>query len=69
MEREKRSSKPQAASASQTGRYPLLDWMKAYGIALNRANYLRLNYWGNPPKELTQEEENELPPMFRRELH
>jgi hypothetical protein len=69
MKREKRSSKPQTASASQTGRYPLLDWMKEKGIALTRENYLRLNYADQLPAQLTQEEENELPPMFRRELH
>jgi len=40
---------------------PVIEYMKQNGIPLTRENYLRLNYLGNPPKELPAELEAELP--------
>jgi hypothetical protein len=39
--------------------------MVAAGIPLTRENYLNLNYMGNPPSQLSPEEEAELPEMFQ----
>src|ERR1017187_9475535 len=47
---------------------PILALMKEYGVELTRENYLRWQYlgqYGDPPAELTAEEEAELPRQFR----
>jgi hypothetical protein len=43
----------------------VLERMKSMGIPLTRENYLDLAYLGNPPEELSAEEEAELPEMFQ----
>lgn len=45
--------------------YPVLDSMVSNGLPLTRDKYLLLSY-GEVPKELSGEEEAELPPPFRR---
>ncbi|HZS43430.1 MAG TPA: hypothetical protein VFA52_04565 [Candidatus Paceibacterota bacterium] len=40
--------------------------MKQDKIPLTRKNYLELAYFGNPPDELSAEEEAELPEQFRK---
>jgi len=44
---------------------PILDVMQAHNIPLTRENYIALNYLGNPPEELSAEEEAELPEAFQ----
>jgi hypothetical protein len=44
----------------------VLDWMQKHDIPLTRENYLNAAYLGNPPKELSAEEEAELPEMFQK---
>jgi len=39
--------------------------MVELNIALTRENYLHFAYFGNPPEELSAEEEADLPEMFR----
>src|SRR5215471_10816462 len=43
----------------------VLDWMKRMGVPLTRENYLDVAYLGNPPEELSAEEESELPEEFQ----
>jgi hypothetical protein len=38
-----------------------LEYMKKKGISLTRENYLDFAYLGNPPEELSAEEEAEIP--------
>ena len=45
----------------------LLDLMKVAGVPLTREHYLNLSYLGRVPHELTPEQEDELPPQFRKE--
>lgn len=45
---------------------PVLEWMKANDVPLTRENYLNLAYMGDPPEELSAEEESELPTQFQR---
>jgi hypothetical protein len=40
---------------------PILVWMRKHGIPVTRANYLALDYLGNPPEEIGPEIEAELP--------
>jgi len=40
--------------------------MSKYKIPLNRKNYLDIAYFGEAPKELSAEEELELPEQFRK---
>jgi hypothetical protein len=44
-----------------------MDKMQTAGIEMTRENYLQLAYFGNPPVELTGEEEAELPEQFQLE--
>ena len=41
-------------------------WLKEVGIPLTRRNYLNAAYLGTPPKELSAEEEAELPEQIQR---
>ena len=43
----------------------ILATMKHRGIPETRENYLALAYLGNPPKELSAEQEAELPEQFQ----
>lgn len=43
----------------------VLAYMKKKSIKLTRKNYLDLAFLGRPPKELSAEEEEELPPQVR----
>lgn len=45
----------------------VVDKMLAAGIEMTRENYLQLAYLGNPPAELSAEEEAELPEQFQLE--
>jgi hypothetical protein len=49
----------------ELSKYPTLALMKAYGAELTRGNYLIWEFNGEPPAELSAEEEAELPPQFR----
>jgi hypothetical protein len=40
--------------------------MQRLGIPVTRESYLYLSYLGQPPEELSAEEEAELPPKLRR---
>jgi hypothetical protein len=42
---------------------PVVAMMLRLGIPLTRENYIRMNYWED--KELSAEEENELPELFK----
>ena len=39
----------------------VVDWLRKKGYAVTRRNYLNVAYLGNPPAELSAEEEAELP--------
>lgn len=43
----------------------VLEKMKAEKLPMTRANYLALAYLGNPPAELSAEQEAELPEQFQ----
>jgi hypothetical protein len=48
----------------------MVEWLKKHNIAVTRRNYLTVAYLGDPPAELSAEEEAELPeeiqlPEFR----
>jgi len=43
----------------------VLRFMKQHDIPLTRENYLDVAYLGNPPEELSAEEEAELPEEFQ----
>ena len=43
----------------------VLRFMKQHDIPLTRENYMDVAYLGNPPKELSAEEEAELPEQFQ----
>lgn len=58
------SSEP-GASTPQSGSDPILDMMKKYNIPVTRSAYLELAYFGDPPEELSAEEELSLPPELR----
>lgn len=44
---------------------PVIEAMKKYKIPITRENYLDLAYMGEPPEELSAEEELELPEQLR----
>lgn len=46
---------------------PLVTYMEGHGIPVTRGNYLSLAYLGNPPAELGNELEAELPSELRTE--
>lgn len=60
----------QEASGTQAGirkrQDGLLDLMKRTGVPLTRKHYLNLAYVGEPLKELSAEQEAELPEQFRK---
>ena len=63
----KQSSNAPAKSDHQTGSGDgLIDLMRHYGIPITRENYLDLAYMGELPKELSAEEEANLPPEVRK---
>lgn len=43
----------------------VLEYMKGMGVALTRENYLEITYFGNPPEQLSAEEESMLPEEFQ----
>ena len=57
----------QAESIPQAGNNynPVIEAMKKYKIPMTRENYLDLAYMGEPPEELSAEEELELPEQLR----
>ena len=59
-------STPQGESIPPLGKSDdLINTMRKYNIPLTRKNYLEIAYFGNPPAELTAEQELELPEEFR----
>lgn len=60
-------SEMQAGSIPQRGKSDndVINTMQKYGIPVTRENYLNLAYFGNPPAELSAEEELELPEEIR----
>lgn len=66
MRQEMQSNNEQAASTPQLGSDPVVQLMNKYQIPLNRQNYLDIAYFGEPPAELSAEEELELPEQFRK---
>lgn len=44
---------------------PLISLMRRLKIPVNRETYLSLAYLGNPPEELSPEQEEEMPPHMR----
>lgn len=44
----------------------VLNWLRKEGIPVTRANYLAIAYLGDPPKELSAEEEADLPKQIRK---
>ena len=66
MRQEMQSNNEQAASTPQLGSDPVVQLMNKYKIPLNRKNYLDVAYFGEVPKELSAEEELELPEQFRK---
>lgn len=44
----------------------ILDFMKEKKVPITRDNYLAIAYMGNPPEELSAEEEAELPEGLQR---
>ena len=60
--------KSQAESATHHGSYKgVLGLMKLAKLPMTRETFLDVAYAGHPPKELSAEEEENLPPQFRRE--
>lgn len=57
----------QVESTPQVGNNynPVIEAMKKYKIPMTRENYLDLAYMGEPPEELSAEEELELPEQLR----
>jgi hypothetical protein len=45
---------------------PLVRLMKRFGIPVTREDYLELAYMGEVPKELSAEQEAELPPEIQK---
>jgi hypothetical protein len=43
----------------------VLEYMKKHNIPLTKEKYLELAYFGNPPAELSAEEESMLPERFQ----
>jgi hypothetical protein len=43
----------------------VLEYMKKHNVPLTRDKYLELAYFGNPPEELSAEQEAELPEEFQ----
>jgi len=41
-----------------------LEYMRKHNLPLTREKYLKLAYFGNPPEELSAEEESMLPEQF-----
>ena len=54
-----------AELAVQLRRSPVLNQLHLSGEPLTRENYLDLAYMGNPPAELSAEEENQLPEFLQ----
>jgi hypothetical protein len=44
----------------------VVDYLKAHGTPVTRENYLNLAYLGDPPKELSAEEEAAIPEELRK---
>jgi hypothetical protein len=67
MTSHKRSANERAESGQQTGSGDgLIDLMRYAGVLITRENYLDLAYIGEPPSELSAEEEANLPAMLRK---
>lgn len=47
-------------------RYPILAELKSLGRLATRENYLAIHGWDTPNPEMTQEDEMDLPPQFRK---
>ena len=67
MTSDRRSSNKPAESDHQTGSGDgVIDFMRYTGVPITHENYLDLAYMGEPPKELSAEEEANLPPEVRK---
>jgi hypothetical protein len=59
----------QAASPRQAGTGDVvLAMMRHHNMAMTREKYLDLAYMGEPPAELSAEQEADLPPQFRKDM-
>lgn len=47
---------------------PVVNYLKAHSTPVTRENYLNLAYLGDPPKELSAEEEAALPEEIRKSV-
>lgn len=47
-------------------KYPILQTLRELGRPATRENYLAIHGWDNPNPEMTQEDEMDLPPQFRK---
>jgi hypothetical protein len=47
---------------------PVLSYMEKHGIEVTRENYIAIMFLGDPPEEMTWEQELELPEKLRRPL-
>ena len=57
----------QEESAPHRGSWQgMLDLMEHLKIPVTRENFLDLEYFGSPPKELSPEQEEDLPPSLRK---
>ncbi len=63
-----RSSKLPVDSQTPSGS-ATLDLMRRHNLPLNRQTYLDLAYMGNPPEDLSAEEEMMLPEQFPQEVN
>ena len=63
----RRSSNEQTTSVHHIGfGDSIMDMLRSCNIPVTRENYLNLAYMGEPPEELSAEEEANLPPMLQR---
>lgn len=68
MKSAKPLNKRQEGSMPQPGNEDdLVAMMQRLGLPMDRETYLDLAYFGEPPEELSAEQEAELPEQFRQE--
>lgn len=59
------NSMPEGSTPQLGKSDPIVELLNEYGIPANRENYLELAYLGEPPEELSAEEELALPEEMR----
>jgi len=55
----------QEESTTQRGWEATIRLMKKMKIPVTKQNFLDLEYMGNPPKHMTPEQKDQLPPQWR----